>query len=107
MTLSDYLKANPVVSTVLFTDRVSKANSLIRQLNNASGIVCANLRTSTVCEFAGEAVTAYIAYNGPETMPVFRFISPQAGVYILMNILKANEFASFKAGTITQASRPV
>ncbi len=104
MTLSDYLKENPVVPTVLFTDRVSKANALIRQLNNSSGIVCANLRTSTVCEFARETVTAYIACNEPETMSVFRFISPQAGIYILMNILKANKYASFRSAALSQTT---
>lgn len=104
MILSDYLGDNPVAATVLFTDRVSNANAIIRQLNNSSGMVCANLRTSTVCEYARETVTAYIVYNEPETMPVFRFISPQAGIYILMNILRAKEFASFRSAALSRAT---
>ena len=35
--VSDYLKEYPFDSKVLFTDKVSKANALIRQLNNSAG----------------------------------------------------------------------
>ncbi len=104
MKLSDYLKDNPVTAAVLFTDRVSKANALIRQLNNASNIVCANLNTSTVHEFAEEIVTAYLAYHKPEEVSKLRFISAKASEYILMNILRDKDYESFRISSLSAAT---
>ncbi|MCR4656460.1 MAG: PD-(D/E)XK nuclease family protein [Lachnospiraceae bacterium] len=101
MKLFEYLKDNPVSAAVLFTDRVSKANALIRQLNNAENIVCADLTVSTVRDLAKEIVTAYLAYHNPEAASKIRFISPKACEYILMNILRDNAYASFRLSSLS------
>lgn len=104
MILSEYFRKNPVSATVLFTDRVSKANAAIRQLNIASDIVSANIIASTVSDFAQETVTAYLSYNDPGSLSELRFISPRACEYILMNILHENSFDSFGLSSLSSAT---
>lgn len=106
MNLSDYLNDHPFVPKILFTDRVSKANALIRQLNNSAGTASSGLAAYTVRDYARRIVTAYHAWQdtagtasaGP------KYVSSEAGAYILENILNENEIKSFKTGALTRAT---
>lgn len=104
--VSDYLKEYPFVSKVLFTDKVSKANALIRQLNNSAGTACSGLAAYTVRDYAREIVTAYHAWQDAAgvSSAAPEYISSEAGAYILENILKQNEIESFKKESLTRAT---
>ncbi|MCR5023039.1 MAG: PD-(D/E)XK nuclease family protein, partial [Lachnospiraceae bacterium] len=92
--LSDLIENNKKNTKVILANKVSVGNALIRKCNLIDGVSSFNMITKTPLDIAKEIM------NAVSDKPV-DFISPEASVYIMMNVLNAQNSSLFSPDSLT------
>ncbi len=94
--LEDFLQKKEVGKKLIFTDKVSVGNALMRQCNLKEGIYAWNIESCTPEQIARELIYAKKASTG-DAAP--EFITPGAAFWVMRNVLKAGKYSTFPETT--------
>ncbi len=94
MRLEDFIKENPFNTKVIFTNKVSFGNALIRQCNLRQGVGSFNYEVNTPLDIAKQLL------DSVKQEPV-EYISQESEAYLMMNLLRDTQSTLFPKSVIT------